>query len=255
MKENPYYRAVYRRPNPIKEHLFEAFFYIMSYPRLLIEVFIRKNFGRRYFSFAAVVLMLIHLGFLPFAVKSFFYMFIKFDTGEFLKDHAGWYIFLIVVFIFAARRNEEIKDGPPFYSFEKFSLSSGEIRPFFYNFKLFGRKFSVKEVEIYIEPMFPFLIGLAFLLFGQIMIGFTLVLCSIAYSLSYVAAYHNGEDFVMDKIDEIITNQFLFDSFVTGAQPKDTNGFKFYGRRPGDEETRRKVYDAIINDKPVFEAS
>jgi len=56
MKKNLYYRTVFQRRNIIKELLFSIFMEIASLPRFVIEVFIRKNMGRRYYrpSFAII---------------------------------------------------------------------------------------------------------------------------------------------------------------------------------------------------------
>ena len=84
------------------------------------------------------------------------------------------------------------------------------------------------------------------------LIGFILVICSIVYSLSYRAAYYQGDQFVMDKIDEMICNEELVKSFVEGRTPDETRGFNFYGRRPADPETRRRVAETFVEDETVI---
>ena len=52
MTKNLYYRTVFMRVNSIKEIILGFFLAIASYPRMLLEVFTRKNMGERYFSLA-----------------------------------------------------------------------------------------------------------------------------------------------------------------------------------------------------------
>jgi len=52
MKKNLYFRHHYARKNDLMEFCHELFFKLSSYPRMIAEVTLRKNFGRRYFSLA-----------------------------------------------------------------------------------------------------------------------------------------------------------------------------------------------------------
>lgn len=55
MKKNLYFQTMFQRTNGIKMIILDFFLSIASWPRLMIEVFIRKNFGERYFSLAAAI--------------------------------------------------------------------------------------------------------------------------------------------------------------------------------------------------------
>ncbi|CAG5011145.1 hypothetical protein DYBT9275_04891 [Dyadobacter sp. CECT 9275] len=57
MKTNLYYRAVFRRQSMLNEFVMDFFLYFCSYPRLMLEVFVRKNFGERYFSFFSALMI------------------------------------------------------------------------------------------------------------------------------------------------------------------------------------------------------
>ena len=81
-----------------------------------------------------------------------------------------------------------------------------------------------------------------------------LIVCSVFYSFGYAGAYHIGDNFVMDKIDEMISNEELEDSFVNDKDPSETRGFRFYGKKPTDPDMRRKVASLMTEDKEVYEA-
>ena len=71
MKKSLYYEHVFRRTNAIKEFIYSFFLAIASWPRLLLEVFLRRNMGERYFSFSTAVILLLILCWLPFPITAF----------------------------------------------------------------------------------------------------------------------------------------------------------------------------------------
>jgi len=82
-----------------------------------------------------------------------------------------------------------------------------------------------------------------------------LVSISIIYSLSYVAAWRSGDDYILDIIDEMISVRNNQKSFVEGLDADQTDGYKMRGHRPTDPEFRRKVADEMIiedDDNPTF---
>jgi hypothetical protein len=146
------------------------------------------------------------------------------------------------------RRRSEVKRLPSVFDFERFSLSTGEVNPFFTDIKINGKPFDRREIETLIEPAFFLAIGIILTLMAQT-IGPVIIGCSIIYSLSYVGAYYLGDQFVMDTIDEMICNAELVDSFVNEHAPEETKGFNAYGRRPADPDFRRKVVDNFFEDE------
>ncbi len=91
------------------------------------------------------------------------------------------------------------------------------------------------------------MIGLV-LWFLDLDVGILLMVCAVLYSLSYMAAYHKGDQFIMDQIDEMICNEELVSSFVDELDSSQTRGVNFYGRRPADPNTRRRVADRFMDD-------
>lgn len=256
MKKNLYYRTVLRRRNPLMELLVTVFIGLASWPRLMLEVFIRRNFGERYFSFTLAMLIVLLLGAGPVVAAlgvrallggSFF--------AEYLANNLSWFIYLILFVCVCYIRKEEIKREPSVFDFGRYSLSAGEFLPLFSQITYGGKNLSPRTIETIIEPGIFFILGCVLTYFNQYILGPHLLGCSVIYSLSYVAAYYNGDNFVMDKIDEIITNEEMYNAFVEGVDPKNTRGVPFYGRRPADPDARRKAYESFFEEEENGEVS
>ncbi|MVM32419.1 hypothetical protein GO755_20400 [Spirosoma sp. HMF4905] len=256
MKKNLYYRTVYKRTNLVKETILAYVQAFSSYPRLLLEVFIRRNFGERYFSFSGAITILAILIILPFywefgwAVfdeRFFRYINHHINWGNFLGHYFTWYLFLAGFLYMSLKREAEVSRLPSVYDFKRFSLSTGLIHPRFYDLKLNGKYPSERTISIWLEPGLFFGIGFLLWVLDQ-ELGSLLIICSIIYSLSYSASYHQGDNFVMDKIDEMICNEELVKAFVHDRNSDETRGFSFQGRRPADPETRRKVAETFVED-------
>lgn len=261
MKKNLYYRTVFRRENLIKKAIYDFFLGIASYPRLLLEVFIRKNFGERYFSVASVLTIAAIMLFFPGIINSI--MGLLFDVRDmrsfsgddfesysrhrnsFFSESPLWYLFITAFLVFSTLRYLEIRRNPSVYDFKRFSLSTGQINPLFYKIQLFGKPVSTRWVEIYFEPLLFFIVGLILYLINH-KLGILICISAICYSLSYAGAYRNGDNFVMDKIDEMILNENQYDAFVGDMDADKTAGIRFYADRPNSEELREKVLKSFV---------
>ena len=260
MTKNLYYRTVLRRRNVIWEAILSFFLAFCSYPRLLLEVFIKRHFGERYFSFSSAVVMTFILAIIPFwmyRMVAFLNHSYSYDTDWWLftKNFLTWYVFLAAFFYLCLQRRKEIKQMPSVYDFARFSLSSGIPTPLFANFMRNRGGGNVRTSEIWIEPAIFFVAGFVLLIFSQ-WIGLVLMLSSVFYSISYTAAYHNGDNFVMDKIDEMILNEEMEAAFIGNETADNARGVRFYMRKPTTEEARRKVADTFVeeDDDDVSEA-
>ncbi|MEA5260311.1 hypothetical protein VB264_21105 [Arcicella aquatica] len=133
------------------------------------------------------------------------------------------------------------------FDFARFSLSPGVINPAFYDFNINGETPTTRQVCTLLEPAFFLGVGIVLALLQQ-RVGYLLIFCSIVYSLSWMGAYYRGDQFVMDKIDELIVNEELVDSFVNGREPEETRGFGHYGKIPDNIDFRRKVVNSFFED-------
>lgn len=260
MTKNLYYRTVFRRTNLIKERIFAFFLFIASYPRVLIEVFIRKNFGERYFSLATCFTVAGFLMIIPILLKRLaIFNGIRSDNWEsameaikvyqspVLKIYWQWYVFTVVFLVFSFIRWKEVRRSPSVFDFKRFSLHTGDILPFFNNLTINDKKPSIRAIETFWEPLGFFIVGLILYMMGQTL-GMLLIAAALCYSLSYYGAYNSGDHFVMDKIDEMILNEEMEAAFIGDAPTDQTRGVRFYSRKPTSEELRRRVANSFIGD-------
>ena len=253
-KSTHYFQTMFRRRNVIKDALLAFFLGLSSWPRMLLEVPIRRNFGERYFKFSTAVTITVVLAMVPLSMLSISR---RYYGGSELKaligSYATWYAYLAVFFYYALQRREEIKRLPSVFDFARFSLSTGLIHRRFRDFEWNGELVSVRTIETVLEPALFFVAGIGLWFSGQ-PIGFVLLISSLFYSFSYVAAYQEGDNFLMDKIDERICNEELVNAFINDAGPEESRGFNFYGRRPLDPNARRQVAAMFLNEDDIVEA-
>lgn len=259
MQKKTYFQTMYRRRNPIKEALLAFFLGLSSYPRMLIETLIRRNMGERYFSFSGAIFLCVILGLYPILKASginwmsrYGYYRDEFDFLKFIGHYLTWYAYLALFLYMATVRHAEIQRLPGVFDFARFTLSTGIIHPLFRNFQWQGRRFDIRTIETLIEPGAFFFIGLFLWLSAQ-PIGLVLVISSIFYAFSYRAAYHAGDNFIMDKIDERICNEELVKTFMDDDNDPIARGFHFYGRRPADPNARRQVAEMFMRDEETAE--
>jgi hypothetical protein len=243
--KNLYYRKAFQRENVITSFLFNIAMKLYSYPRLIIEVFIRKNFGRRYFSLSTTITALLVMTLAPVVIHrlpSFSYAY-----GErpgFWTQYASWYVFVLAYAYFAFKRWMEIQHTPSVFDFKKFSLYSGDIDHRFLDFNLFGTP-SLRRVETLYEPGLFFLAGVILKMTGQ-PLGILLMVCALFYSLSYLAAYKQGDDLLQDLIDEKLMNEEFRGAFVNELLGHQTRGVRYYMNKPSSPELREEMEEYFM---------
>lgn len=249
MKVNVYYRTVIRRPDHFKKISSEVFMELCSWPRILIENISRSNLGERYFNFGTTLLVIIILGFLPFLMATGFYLFASSPyyhqlPPDFYVRHATWYIYLGILLICSIKRKNEIKRLPSVFDFGRFSLSTGRIHPLILNLKWRGKPINLRVIETLVEPGIFFIAGFVLWNFGQ-NVGMLLMISSFFYSLSYYGAYYQGDQLIMDRIDEILCKQYLGDLVQEGREPENSRGFRLYGKFPEDPEKLKLLVESF----------
>lgn len=274
MTKSLYYRNVIQRVNPSNAFNSPTFRYLASYTRLLLEVFIRKDFGERYFSLSKAINLFVVLGAFPLALN----FVLKFrmqsrpqmpdlqnmphvpgmpdfqtapepagDGFSFWVHWLTWYIFLALFLYQCIRHHKQMKRLPTVFNFERYSLSAGIIHPKFYEISAFGVKGNRRMIEVFLEPALFFLIGVVLWIIGQ-WLGILLVYASLWYRSSYIHAYAVGDHFVMDKIDEMICNEELKRNFVDDLPQKETRGFTTLGYKPADIEKRKQLFKMMTEE-------
>lgn len=253
MQKNLYFQSTLRRQNLLKTFFLDGFLALASYPRLLLECFIRRNFGQRYFSWATVITVAIIVALLPIISNGISSLasngYKGRGSGSFWTSYATWYLFLIAFLYFAWRRSREVKLNSSIFDFSRFSLYSGNLHPFFRKLKINGRVQNVRTIETLLEPAAFLIVGIVLILLGQTL-GILLVVSALAYSFSYSAAYRNGDNFIMDKIDQIIMNEELTNAFVEDMDGDKTRGVRFHMEKPKSKILRKKLVSSFLENDP-----
>ncbi len=273
MKKNMYFRYVYKSTQAIEAVALGAALRVLSFPRTLLDVFIRKDMGERFFSFGNAGLMFIVLAYIPYGYRyeidyftavgrmstaSFSEVhdimmqqgvgrFNEFDWGSFLLHNGTWYLFLIAFGYQCLQRRKEIKRLPSVFDLGRSSVDPGKIHPIFESFKWNGKPFDLRDIETILEPFFFFLIGLGLIMLQQT-VGYLILLSSVGYWMSYRISYFQGDQFIMDTIDEMLFSKEKANAFIGDKDSQDANGVRYYGRKPADPDTRRKVAEMFDED-------
>lgn len=254
MKRNSYYRVIHGKANSLKAILFALFYHFSGVPRVTMEVFLRKNFGERHFSFGVALVVAFFLCVFPF-------LFVELSMGQrgnpwidFLKHYLTWYIFF-GCFMWKSWNHYkaiqlEKKDG---FNYEKSSVYEGDIHPFFFGLRYKGREFTPLEIECILEPSIFFGAGLILLLLGQ-WVGVLLFVCSIIYGLSYRALYHAGDMMILDYIDNLLYGKYMEDAYMNNMHPSENHGVVFRGRHVMSEATRKEMASAVCEQEEIYTA-
>ncbi len=274
MKKNLYFRDVVKRENALANWFFNLFMGFNSSVRLLIEVFTRKDFGERYFRLSAALSLSAILAALPFGIRMIknHYatasamartdLFNEAATPQtnilpdqsLMPGYLGWYIFIALFLLVSVKHKRDMMHNPSVFDFSKYSLSSGKINPLFYKITLPGIQTNPRWVECVFEPGVFLVAGILLALIGQ-SLGWLLITCSVLYGMGYVATYRIGDNFVMDKIDQMIINENLEKAFVLDAPEDETKGFRFRGAKPETEDMRRQILPLMTQpDEEILEA-
>jgi hypothetical protein len=89
MKVSAFYATFFRRQNLLKELFVSLFLGLCSWPRLLLEVFLRRQMGERYFSLTSVLVIFAVLCRIPSLMRHRGYN----ETA--ISPFAFWYVFAV----------------------------------------------------------------------------------------------------------------------------------------------------------------
>lgn len=237
-KRNTYYKEVFGRPAMIKKGLLGMFLGLSYVFRVPIEVITRENMGERYFNI--VLTILIALGLLVVPIISNLNYMGDVEYKDLFLHYGTWYIYTGYFCYSAYLRWDEIRRYPSVWDAKKFSMSSGDPLRKLYRFKVSKENQNQRFMSTIIEPGVFFVPGVILTILQQ-PLGWLFITCAIIYSLGYTAAYYIADQFVMDKIDEMICNEDMYNIFVNDIPSQ--RGFEFHAKRPKDRQTREKLYE------------
>ena len=253
MKKNLYYQRLYRRDSLVNEFLDHIILAIASPFKLLIEVFIRRHFGERYFRLSSVISTTAFMFLIPGLLIWLSNGVSILEDDESRSSYATWFIYALLFFVMGMWRESEITRSYSNFDFTRFSLSSGQTYGLFVKLGTVNGKPNFRRIETLIEPAPFFIAGIILAVLGQ-NLGYLLIFSSLMYSYSYAASYRIGDDFVLDKIDEMITNQELEKTLLDGVEEGTSDTFRYRGSKPADPDLRKKLLSSMVVDDGVVEA-
>lgn len=241
----------------MKNFIVDFFFILASIPRLLLEVFIRKNFGERYLPFSLVVVVFLVLAAWPIiAVKtiqglaSLSPMPEATPVKSSMWNYLTWYIYLLAFLYLGFRHNRDVKRRKKAFDRERYSRYDGDLKGVFFRLSIRLRgKVSLRFMQIVLEPAPFFIVGIILIIIGQ-RLGNLLLVCSVFYSLSYWAAFIRADNYVLDMIDETIISEEMEPVFLSDDETAESRGFRFIGKRPDSYDLRRKLLDERRDNEP-----
>jgi hypothetical protein len=260
-------RTVFARRNPIKDFFISMFSFLGSPCCLLLEVFIRKDFGERYFKLSSAIVVALLVGAIPLLSLTEMGSFNpdEFMGGgdeeypmrrnvSFLVEWFSWYAFLAAFLFMSFKHYRDQLTAPSVFKAQKYSLYTGRHSGFFKGLLHKAgplNKASHRTVETVIEPVFFLVIGLVLWKFLGQNVGVLIMICSLIYSLSYVARYDEADNFMMDKLDNIIISRELQNVLINELVPENAGYVESRGRLPKDINIRQQIFEQIKKEQDL----
>jgi hypothetical protein len=215
--------------------------------------------GERYFSWPAILTLGVILAIMPTVFQkilewkmSFFDNYVDQSRLDAYKArYILWYPFIAAFLIMGFIRSREVPKASV-QGLNKSSKYAGDslIPGLLRSLKI---QASPRQIETFYEPAFFFLIGVIFTLVGQ-SLGTLLIFASIFYRLSYVKAYKDGDNFILDKADAALGAEDVHTELHGELETSPNGRQKFHAEKP--KITRRRGDNAEQippdNDEPMI---
>lgn len=239
-----------------------------SRPRLLLEVFVRKNLGKNYFNIGSVFSVAWRVALFPLLVhyipKLWDLLFshnergvygndwwnfhperhyLRNDTFDFtfLKIYGGWYVLLLAFLIFAIIRWTETMGNRG--NSGNVSTHMGDINPFFFKLDFLGKPTN-ENISIVYEPLVFLAVGFLALTIGQ-NVGWLIIVSAIFYSLGNYSDFKYAEKVLTNTQDMMKNNKALQQHFEGTANNGNQNS-------PNGNEGNGWIEPAQDDDRPTF---
>jgi hypothetical protein len=248
MKKTLYYRRFHQKKNDVTSIFNLLLTAFASLAKRLCDVFVRTNMGERYFSTLMSSILIIILAIAPFIFSRGF----NTDILEIILSNPSWYIFVALYIFFCIKRYKELRRDTSLFDFTKFSLSTGDTLPLFEKVNIKGVPANPRQIAVLLEPVFFFIIGVLLILFKQ-EIGLVITVSSICYWFTNYTSFLEGDNFVLDIIDDKICANYFINDFANGSNS--ANGFSPTFRWPADPNLRRTIVDGVFETEEFAEAS
>lgn len=231
-------RMTQKRQNKLFLLILASMKVFYSYSRLLLEVFIRKDMGIRYFTRSAFyslagILMVMPTVFnqlhtwLAYINPGFIY---DWQISAYKARYISWYVFVAFYLIAGFFRLAETKRLPS-QPLIKPTDDSGDSIIFDISTKVLKWNLTPRRIETLIEPGLFLIIGYILYLFSQ-SVGTLLMFASVCYSLSYFMAYKLADEKIYDDADKILSQKLKADVVVGQAKFDGEKPQKFHSDKP-----------------------
>ncbi|GFZ79686.1 hypothetical protein GCM10011531_06990 [Aquaticitalea lipolytica] len=217
----------------------DLIFIISSYPSYIVEVFMRKHFGERYFSFSVAVIISLTM----------LYPFIF--LGNRVRGALGisWLLFTLLFLYKSIRHRMEYKRFSMTYNFDRFSYADGEIFDFWYDLigtKLLGLTVTRYRILVLFEPAIPVLIGLLLMLVKFTRpIGILIFFSGLLFGYRNTMKAYAARSYVLDAIDEQIVSKWKYDVIMEEKPKSQTGGLSFPIELPKSNDIRQNLIDNV----------
>lgn len=233
------------RGNHIFDIITGILFSLSSYPSYIVEVFLRKKFGERYFTTTHAISISIVM------------LWIWFSIGKQGREFIGftWLIFTALFLYKSIRHRMEIKKYGTAYNFDRFSYSDGEILPFWWNIidtKIFGKTITRYKILIYLEPAIPVISGLfLFAIPFTRGVGILLFISGLLFSFRSFMKAHVARNNLLDMIDDQIIMEAKHDVIVEEKPMSETKGISFPIELPKSQKLRQELSNSMDIHNPL----
>lgn len=236
MKKNLYYATVFKN-SALENKTLDLVLLSLELPKVILLPFLRNNMGERYFSLLLALFMV-----------GIIYTVTPYLDSTGIANVSHLYTLDVIFLVVSIIRYVQIRQAPSVFDFAKFSYSPGDPYSFFQRIKFRGVPISRRKIDIFAEPLFALIIGFIITVLFTSPAGILIMFCAVCYSVSNLLKARQGDHFIMDKIDEIICNEELSDSFAKGDQMSPRNVPIFYPDRPTNPELRNNTANLLRND-------
>ena len=250
-KARLYFRKIYPYVSFFREILFGFFSVLAHLPARIVEIFLRRNFGERYYSLDAPVIMFL-------AMSYPLYIWISTGSYEFIQMMGFswfWILFSFVFLGFAIKRKREINHDLQSFDDAKYSMYSGDEWSIWYRFenklpRLFKRDTFFYNIERVYEGGLFLIVGFVFLFipFSRY-VGVLLIFSGASYMFTMYLRYLKSRDMVLDQIDDKIHNEDMHDAFTND---KSKRGFRWFGPKPDDPQFRETIAESLVDEEGDF---
>jgi len=260
-KRNIFIETHTGRTNIVRQILVDIFMLFASPGSAIVEVFLRRKFGERYITLSQSLGIFLVFSVLFPVIYSWYTDFTQAFGAAFgetsYRNSSGIegasFVFLVLFMLaflgMSIYHRLEIKRYGTAYDLKRFSLSDGEILPFWWNIigkKIGPIKITTHLVKILLEPLVPIVLGL-FLTFIPLTkpVGVLLLVSGLLFMLKNFNMAQKGRDWVLDNIDKQISNQMRYDVFIGRKPKKDTKGVYLPMDLPEDPEVVQSLYEMV----------